>query len=142
MAETPDELRAALADGRAALKAAIEAATAAWETQPASGEGEAAWSPRQVAEHAIPVEAYYTTVICKVCGYPGVDRVTASYATAAEALAGLDAVVEMCNKKLKYVSETDLVKSDEKYGSCASLLKSNITHLNDHAAQIRAVAGG
>ncbi len=142
MAETPDQLRAALAEGRAALKAAIEAAAGAWETRPASGEGEDAWSPRQVAEHVVPVEAYFTTLVCKVCGYPGLDRVTGSYATAAEALAGLESVVEMCNKKLKYVSETDLEKTDEKYGSCAGLLQTNITHLNDHAAQIRAVTGG
>jgi len=142
MAETADQLRASLADGRAALRAAIETAAGTWERRPVSGEGEDGWSPRQAAEHVIPTEAYFTTLVCKVCGYPGVDRVTGSYATAAEALAGLDAVVEMCNKKLKYVSETDLEKTDEKYGSCLGLLKTNITHLNDHAVQIRAVAGG
>ncbi len=142
MADTPDQLRAALAEGRAALKAAIEAAAGAWETRQASGEGEEAWSPREVAEHVIPVEAYFTTLVCEVRGYPGLDRVTGSYATAAEALAGLDAVVELCNEKLKYVTETDLRKSDEKYGSCADLLENNITHLNDHAAQIGAAARG
>ena len=83
----PDELRAAIAEGRAAFRSALESANDSWEKTPAGGEGEDAWSPRQVAEHLIPTESYFTTQICKACGYPGLDRVEASYATAAEALA-------------------------------------------------------
>ncbi len=136
----PDELRTALATGRQALKDAITAAASGWERAP-GGEGEAAWTARQAAEHTIPTEAFFTNAVCTACGYPGVDQVTGSYATAADALKHLDEVVEMCNKKLKYVSETDLEKKHEKYGTAADLLAGNANHLNEHAAQIRAAAG-
>lgn len=138
----PDELRAAIADARTVLKDAIAAAAAGWErTPPGAADGEAGWSARQTAEHAIPTEAFFTTAVCDACGYPGVDEVKGDYATAADALAHLDTVVEMCNKKLKYVSETDLEKKHEKFGSAADLMGFNATHLSEHAAQIRAAAG-
>ena len=136
---TADELRSAIADGRQALKEAL-AAAAAWERQPA-GTGEAAWSARQTAEHAIPTEAFFTSAVCTACGYPGVDQVKGDYPTAADAIKHLDEVVEMCNKKLKYVSEADLEKKHERFGSAADLLAGNAKHLHEHAAQIRAAAG-
>jgi hypothetical protein len=140
MMATPDELRAAIAEGRTALKDAIAAAAQGWERAP-GGEGEASWTARQAAEHAIPVEAFFTSAVCSACGYPGVDEVKGSYPTAADALKHLDEVVEMCNKKLKYVSETDLEKKHERFGSAADLLAGNAKHLQEHAAQIRAAAG-
>lgn len=137
---TPDELRAALADGRQALKDAITAAAAGWDKAP-GGEGEASWTARQTAEHAIPTEGFFTNAVCTACGYPGVDEVKGEYPAAADALKHLDEVIEMCNKKLKYVSETDLEKKHERFGTAADLMAMNAGHLTDHAAQIRAAAG-
>jgi hypothetical protein len=137
---TPDELRAAIAEGRSELKAAISAAAGAWETSP-GGAGEDAWSARQAAEHVIPTEGFFTTAVCKACGYPGLERITGSYPTAADALKHLDDVIEITNKKLKYVTETDLEKRDERFGSAADLMAMSASHLKDHAVQIRAAAG-
>jgi DinB superfamily len=137
---TPDELRSAIAEGRAALKSAISAAAAGWERVPA-GEGEAGWSARQAAEHVIPTEAFFTTAVCAACGYPGLDEVKGDYPTAAAALTHLDTVIESCNKLLKHVSVTDLEKKHEKFGSAQDLMAFNAKHLNEHAAQIRAAAG-
>lgn len=137
---TPDELRTAIAEGRQAFRDALSAAAAGWERQP-GGTGEEAWSARQVAEHVIPAEAFFTTAVCKACGYPGVDRVTGSYATAQDAIKHFDEVVEMCNKKLKYVSETDLEKKHERLGTSADVMAMNANHLVEHAAQVRAAAG-
>lgn len=138
---TPDELRAAIAEGREALKAAIAAAANAWETKPQAGEGEDAWSPRQVAEHVIPTEGFFTSAVCAACGYPGLERISGSYPTAQDALRHLDEVIELSNKKLKYVTETDLAKRHERFGSTEDLMVGNARHLNEHAAQIRAAAG-
>ncbi len=138
---TPDELRAALAEARADFRKAISDAAGAWEKTPAQGEGEEAWSPRQAAEHAIAAEAYFTSAICKACGYPGVDRVEPAYAGADEAIRAFDEVVEMCNKKLQYITETDLEKSHERFGTVENLMQVNAGHMREHAAQMRAVAG-
>ncbi|MFN0095567.1 MAG: DinB family protein [Dehalococcoidia bacterium] len=140
---TPDELRAAIADGRAALRSALEAAASGdWEKRPASGEGEAAWSARETAEHTVEIEALFATAVCTACGYPGVEFAKPSYATPAEAIAGLEAVTELTNKKLKYVSETDLEKVHDQWKrSAADIMGVNAHHLNDHAAQIRTAAG-
>ena len=138
---TPDELRTAIGDGRQALKDAISAAASGWE-RTAAGENEDAWNARQTAEHVIPSEAFFTSAVCSACGYPGVDEVKGDYATAAAALAHLETVVEMCNKKLKYVSETDIeIRNEEWKTNVAGMLEFNAAHLNDHAAQIRAAAG-
>ncbi|MFN0147996.1 MAG: DinB family protein [Dehalococcoidia bacterium] len=137
---TPDELRTAIAAGREALRSAISAASAGWERVPA-GEGEAGWSARKTAEHAIPTEAFFTTAVCAACGYPGLEEVKGDYPTAADALTQLESVIESCNKLLKHVSVTDLEKKHEKFGTAAELMAFNATHLNEHAAQIRAAAG-
>lgn len=140
---TPDELREELAGARAALRAALEAASPAkWEVAPGTGEGEEAWSARRAAEHAIGSEAFFTTAVCTACGYPGVEAVNPSYATPAEAVAGLDAMIELTNKKLKYVTAEDLEKKDERMGTSAAIIELMASHLHDHAAQILAAAGG
>lgn len=137
---TPDELRADLAAAREEFRSAVTAAAGAWDAKPAAGEGEDAWSARQAAEHAIAAEAFFTTAICEACGYPGVERVTPSYPAAADALEGHTTVVEMCDKKLRYVTEKDLEMKHERWGTVADLLALCAHHLRDHAAQIRRAA--
>ena len=66
---SPDEVRAAIKVGQEALADAIAAASDNWEKSPQSGEGEDAWSPRQVAEHVIPAEIYFANAVCAACGY-------------------------------------------------------------------------
>jgi hypothetical protein len=140
---TPDELREALAAGRAAMRAALDAASPAkWDLAPASGEGEEAWPARKAAEHAIGAEAFFTTAICTACGYPGVEAERPSYGTPAEAIAGLDTMIELTNKKLKYVTREDLEKKHERMGTTESILQLAASHLEDHAVQIRSAAGG
>ncbi len=141
---TPDELRAAIAENRAAFRAALEGAAAAWEVAPASGEGEAAWSPRQVAEHAIPVEVYFASSVCDACGYPGVKwEGSKSFATATEAVEAFDAAIALANGRLKYVTETDLPKKkdDEKARTAQQWMELSAYHMLDHANQLRAAAG-
>lgn len=139
---TPDELRAQLVESRTAFRAALEAVTDGWEKAPESGEGEEAWSARQVAQHAIGAEYFFATAICEACGYPGVERpANMEFATPAEAITAFDAAVEATNKKLKYLTETDLPKEHARMGSSENMMNINIGHMRDHAQQIRMAAG-
>lgn len=138
---TPDELRTQLESARAEFRKALEVAGSGWEQQPAGGEGEEAWSPRQVAEHAIGTETYFATSICKSCGYPGVEPIETNFPTANDALQAFDAAVEACNKKLKHVSAEDLAHTHERMGSVENIFQINITHMQDHAQQIRNAVG-
>lgn len=135
---TPDELRAAIAEGREELRNAIREAGAKWEQKPAAGEGEEAWSPRQAAEHAISADLFFASHICVCCGYPGLDLQQLSFATPEEALAGFDEVIEKADGRLKYVTEKDLAAKSERFNTdVAGVMGVNAHHLKDHAAQIR-----
>ncbi|MDZ7728742.1 MAG: DinB family protein [Dehalococcoidia bacterium] len=138
---TPDELRTQLESARAEFRKALEAAGSGWEQKPAGGEGEEAWSPRQVAEHAIGTETYFATSICKACGYPGVDPIETDFPTADVAVTAFDAAVEACNKKLKHVSAEDLAQSHDRLGSVENIFQMDISHMTDHAQQIRNAVG-
>ena len=135
---TPDELRTAIAEGRAAFRAALEAATVRWEVAPATGEGEGAWTPRQVAEHAIPYEQWYASEVCAACGYPGIDVDRPPMPTASEALAAFDAAAAKADGRLQYVTEKDLAIPHERMGSVAGIMERNARHLREHAAQMLA----
>ena len=135
---TPDELRAEIAKARSAFRSALEGAGASWEQKPAAGEGEESWSPREAAEHTIGAEPWFTTQVCKTCGYPGLDPVKPAYATAAEALTAFDEISANCDGLLKHVSKTDIAIKHERMETVAGVMKHNAEHLNEHAAQIKA----
>ena len=141
---SPDELRAKIDQSREAFRGALGAAAGAWETKPASGEGEAAWSPREVAEHAIPSEVFFATKVCEACGYPGLTWEGArSFDSAEAAIEAFDAAIAMSNGRLKYVTDADLPKKkDETSRSAEEYLGINAWHMNDHAAQLRATTRG
>lgn len=134
---TPDELRAALAEGRAAMREAIEAAEMGWRHAP----GEGQWTAQEVAEHVIDTEARITTMICEACGYPGIDAGAPDCASSIEAVDEFDAVVNRCDGKLKHVTAEDLRKPHDQFGTVEGIFEMNARHLVEHAAQIREAAG-
>jgi hypothetical protein len=136
---TPDELRAAIATSQDAFRSALSSAGATWDSAPAAGgEGEAAWSPRQVAEHAIPADVYFASKLCEACGYPGVTWEGAKeFATAAEAADAFEQAIKISNGRLKYVTDTDLPKAKEGSDRTAQFwMELAAHHLDDHAKQI------
>ena len=137
---TPDELRAEIAKARSAFRSALEGAGASWERQPPAGDGEEAWSPRQVAEHTIGAEPWFTTQVCASCGYPGLDPIEPFYATAADALTAFDEVSKNCDGRLQYVTDADLAMKHERMETVAGVMQGNARHLNEHAAQIQEAA--
>ena len=129
---TPDELRIEIASARAAFREALASANEdGWET--VSG-GD--WTPRQVAQHAIPAQVYFASEICAACGYPGLERPAAEYPTAAAALAAFDEAADKADGRLKYVSEADLLVKHERMGSVESIMQLDASHLIEHASQM------
>ena len=137
---TPDEVRAELAAARKEFAEALSGAGEYWERKPASGEGEEAWSPRQVAEHLMPSDVAYASAVCVACGYPGLDRLEASYASAADAAAGMEQAAALADGRLKYVSEKDLEMKNQRGYSVEQIILASASHFRDHAAQIRAAS--
>ena len=141
---TADELRASVAAARTVLRTAITASADNWDTpKGAADDGEAGWSPRQVAEHVIPSEIMFAGGICAACGYDGPENPLggeASFASADEALAALDAVTAAADSKVNYVQDEELGKSAGGEGMAAvpvaGLMVMDIWHLADHAAQM------
>ena len=140
---TADELRAGISGGRAALKAAVAASAGNWETAKGTADdGEAGWSPRQVAEHVIPAEMMFANGICAACGYDGPDNPLSSteFASAGDAIAALDAMEAAFNSKVSYVQDEELGKSAGGEGMGAAPVSALMTmatwHLADHAAQM------
>jgi hypothetical protein len=139
---TPDELRTALAEARDDFAGALRAADGdAWDRAPESGEGEAAWSARQAAEHCIASDVAYASAVCIACGYPGLERLEASYATPGDALAGLEQASALADGRLKYVTEKDLEMKNQRGISVAQIMQHAANHFRDHARQIREAAG-
>jgi len=134
---TPDELRADLAEARKEFVEALRGAGGAWERAPAGGEGEAAWSPRQAAEHCIAADVMYASAVCVTCGYPGLERLDASYASAVDAAVGLEQASAMADGRLKYVTDKDLAMKNQRGNTVEGIMLHAIAHFRDHAKQIR-----
>ena len=140
---TPDEIRAAIKVGQETLADAIGAASDNWEKSPPGGEGEDAWSPRQVAEHVIAAEIYFASAVCAACGYDGPESPIvgeAQFATAAEAQTALTAVIAAADSKIKYVSVEDLSHAHDSMGNVENVMRITAWHSLDHAMQINAAA--
>ena len=141
---TADELRASVAAARAVLRTAITASADNWETpKGAADDGGPGWSPRQAAEHAVPSEMMFADAICAACGYDGPENPLAdapSFASAADALAALDAVVAAADSRVDHVQDAELGKETAAFGfdavSVAWLMEMDVWHLADHSAQM------
>ena len=145
---TADELRASVAAARTVLRTAIIASADAWETPKGSGEdGGPGWSPRQVAEHAIPSEMMFANSICAACGYDGPENPLSSteFATAEDALVALDAVSAAADSKVKHVQDSELGNTHNEEPLAAfpvqGLMVMDVWHLADHASQMLSPMG-
>ena len=118
----------------------MQGAADAWDRAPTSGEGEEAWSPRRAAEHCIASDVGYASAVCVACGYPGLERFQASYASPAEAAEGLARASALSDGRLKYVTDKDLAMMNERGYSVEAMIKANADHFRDHARQIREAA--
>jgi hypothetical protein len=138
---TPKEYRANLVENRALFQAALHGATAAWDRKPPSGEGEDSWAPRQVAEHVIGSEWYFTNLISIACGAPESARPSIDASSPAAAAADVTRVGAICDNILRHVSDADLAKTHEheRFGTLtvARMLEIMDSHGKDHLNQLK-----
>ncbi len=143
---SPKELRAAIIENRAQLQAALHGAAERWGTKPASGEGEDAWSPRQVAEHMIGSEWYFTNHVAQACGAPALERPALDVGSPAAAAATVTRVGATCDNILRHVSDQDLVKSRDLGQFGAQTVEWMLTtmdgHARDHLQQLKTASAG
>jgi hypothetical protein len=135
-----DELRAAIAAQRAALRESIQAAAGKWTESP----GGDAWSAKQIAEHAIGADVYFANIVSKaMLGKPG-EFERKEMASSEEALARSEEAAAVADKVLRYVEDRDLVKPTEgvpgeKQTIEAAMIEAS-SHLAEHAAELKSRA--
>lgn len=138
----PQELTQAVKDARAEAEAAILECNEKWEVKPAGGgEGEESWCPKEVAQHLIGAEYFFTNMISQACGAPAMARPEIDVSVPAAAVASLKSVGENDDKVLRHVSKGDLSKTYDTRNlgtrSVQEMLEIMASHARDHAQQIR-----
>jgi hypothetical protein len=142
---SPRELRQSIVDARADLQAALHEVHEKWEVKPASAEGEDAWSPKEVAQHVIGADWFFTNLVCQACGAPAMERPSIDASTPARAAASLSRIGAADDALLRHVSEGDLSKTHEhpRRGvmTVEQFMEMMASHTRDHINQMLAAAG-
>ena len=133
MART-DELRAEIAAARAQLRAAIEGSADGWERSP----GGEAWSPRQIAEHAIRADVSFARYVAGATGQPGADepREELSLPAGSDALAAIEQATGVADPVWAAVQDGQLALPAPPMDSVEDAMRTAGSHLRDHAQQI------
>lgn len=138
-------LRAAIAEAYATYMAELRQVGGVWEKKPAAGEGEDAWSARQVAEHVAGACGFFGAGIAKAIGAEGPGRTYSELPNAEAAAAHMpgafDALMGIC-----HMVKDDLLDQEMEFGplgraSLERVLEVAAYHFNDHAGQLRALRG-
>ncbi|MBI5949323.1 MAG: DinB family protein [Chloroflexi bacterium] len=145
MASTVAEYKTNIAAAYEAYMAELKQAGANWETKPAHGEGEEAWSARQVGEHVAGAATFFGAGLAQYLGLQGPERAQPSFATAAEATTGMAAAYA------KFLAVVDQITDDKlalefdvpRLGkqTVGGILGIQAYHLNDHAGQLKKLRG-
>ena len=137
---TADERRRAIAEGRAAFRAAIEGAADGWDARPAGDE----WTRRKTAEHAIAVEHVFAARAEQAAagetpsGFGGGDPAEPALAGATEALAALDAAAARADAAWGAIGDAQLAIELGNGATLDRVMELTALHLAEHAEQIAA----
>ena len=137
---TAEERRRAIAEGRAAFRAAVEGAADCWDERPAGDE----WTRRKTAEHAIAVEHVFAERAEQAAaggtpvGFGGGDPAEPALASAAEALAALGAAAERADAAWGAIGDADLAVELDNGATLDRVMELTALHLAEHAGQIAA----
>lgn len=142
---TPDELRSDIARARDELRGVLRGVDEDWEKEPESGEGEDVWSARQAAEHVVRAEIFYARMVSTTCGRDAPENPWAdappALPTPEDALRALDEAASVSDPALELVTDEDLMRPHERWGTIEQILAGDARHLREHAAQIRTPVG-
>jgi hypothetical protein len=136
------ELVQQVRSARSELEATLGQCSDKWEVKPQGGEGEDAWCQKEVAQHVIGADWFFTNGIAQACGAPAMDRPSIDVATPQAALQSLQTVGAADDKILSMVQDGDLAKTFELRGlgsqSVEQMLQIMAGHARDHANQVQA----
>lgn len=138
LSEQQHEIEAA----RQEVREAFNAAGPSWAVQPPSGEGEDAWSPKQVAEHLIGAEAFFVNNIAPLVGIQAPGRPEIDCSSPEAAATTYQRVAAQSDAVITTIKDEDLAKTVQlRMGemSVSQILGIISSHARDHAQQIRAV---
>ena len=143
--KTAASVLAEIETAHAGYMAELKQAAGGWETKPAAGEGEDAWSARQVAEHIAGANLFFGAGIAEAIGVkaPGLERIAlASAADAAAKTAETHAALAAVAAK---VSDSQLAMDIDhpRLGkqTLGGILGIVIHHYDDHANQLKTLRG-
>lgn len=143
---TAETLASELTSGCEEYTAQLKLVTdAEWERKPApGGEGEDAWSARQVAEHVQGACGFFGNAAAKVAGFDGPGRTYSELPTVAAAIDGLPAAFGALQAVVTKLSAENLAAEvDAPWGktTLGGLLGGSAAHFKDHANQLKALRG-
>lgn len=143
--KTAASVLAEIETAHAGYMAELKQAAGGWETKPAAGEGEDAWSARQVAEHIAGANLFFGAGIAEAIGVtaPGLERIalaSAADATAktAETHAALAAVAAKVSDS-QLAMDIDHPRLGKQ--TLGGILGIVIHHYDDHANQLKTLRG-
>ena len=116
----------------------------AWERKPSAGEGEEAWSARQVAEHVQGACGFFGNAIGKAAGIEGPGRTYSELPTPVAAVDGLPPAIAALQAVVAKLDEAKLaIEADAPWGksTVGGIVRGAGTHFRDHANQICTLRG-
>lgn len=131
----------------AAYMAELKQAGPHWERKPANaGEGEDAWSARQVAEHIGGAEPFFGAGIAQAINVPGPTPARLTLENAADAVTATDKAHAALMAVVAQVKDSQLAMEfdhprlgKQTIGGILAILSG---HLQDHTQQLRTLRGG
>lgn len=139
---TLKESREGIVGARADLQSAFHEVHGRWEQKPATSGGDEAWSPRQVAEHAIGGELLLASAIARAVGKSTVEAIEPSCPTPASAAAALTRYAAQSDEILGELNDSDLAITYQGRTATRSVeqgLQLMANHLREHTEQMRAI---
>ncbi|MEP7214771.1 MAG: DinB family protein [Anaerolineaceae bacterium] len=143
--KTVATILAELESAHAGYMAELKQAGNVWEAKPAAGEGEEAWSARQVAEHIAGANLFFGAGVAGAIGVtpPGLERV--ALASAADATAKTAETHAAFAGVAAKVSDSQLAMEHEfpRLGkqTIGGILDIVAHHYEDHANQLKTLRG-
>lgn len=138
------QLRDEIAQAYEGYLAELKEAGPHWERKPDSGgEGEDAWSARQVAEHIVSSTTFFASGIARTIGVEGPAVQQPAFASADDATAAMPAVQQQLGAVLEQVTDAQL-DIEREFGPLGKSTLERVVaicahHLADHANQLRAL---
>jgi hypothetical protein len=145
--QTAQSIRSNLAKNFDTYMAELKLAGPHWETKPSgSADGEKAWCARQVAEHIAGAGRFFGAGIAQAIAVSGPTPAPVSLASAADAIPATQASQDDLMKVANQVRDDQLVMEinhpqlgKQTLGSILGIL---VSHLDDHANQLKTLRGG